>query len=153
MKEPISLRTIRRSDCSEITRQFAEQGWDKPESQYQAYCDFQELGARDVLIAELDGAFAGYLTIQWESGYLPFRERKVPEVVDFNVLKKYQRQGIGTRLMDEAERRIKQRSDYAGIGFGVYEDYGAAQILYPKRSGLGKLARRGCGCQQGEKRS
>jgi hypothetical protein len=25
--------------------------------------------------------------------------------------------------------------------------------LYPKRSGLGKLARRGCGCQQGEKRS
>jgi hypothetical protein len=40
MKDPISLRTIRRSDCSEITRQFAEQGWDKPESQYQAYCDF-----------------------------------------------------------------------------------------------------------------
>jgi GNAT superfamily N-acetyltransferase len=98
----ISLRTIRRSDCSESTRQFAEQGWEKPESQFHAYCAFQESGAHDVLIAELDGAFTGYLTIQWESDYLPFREQKVPEVVDFNVLKKYQGRGIGTRLMDEA---------------------------------------------------
>ncbi len=35
--------------------------------------------------------------------------------------------------MDEAERRIKNISDYAGIGFGVYKDYGAAQILYINR--------------------
>jgi ribosomal protein S18 acetylase RimI-like enzyme len=53
--------------------------------------------------------------------------------VDFNVLKKYQRQGIGTMLMDEAENRIRKVSKFAGIGFGVTQDYGPAQILYVKR--------------------
>ena len=38
--------------------------------------------------------------------------------------------------MDEAERRIKKVSCYAGIGFGVTKDYGAAQILYVKRDYL-----------------
>ena len=32
--------------------------------------------------------------------------------------------------------RIKKVSEYAGIGFGVYKDYGAAQILYIKRAYL-----------------
>ena len=36
-------------------------------------------------------------------------------------------------LMDEAEKRIKKTSNYSGIGFGVYKDYGAAQILYINR--------------------
>ncbi|MCB0854975.1 MAG: GNAT family N-acetyltransferase, partial [Bacteroidetes bacterium] len=90
--------------------------------------------SRDIIIAELNGEFAGYLTIKWESDYIPFREKAIPEIVDFNVLKKFQRKGIGTALMDEAEKRIKQVSDYAGIGFGVYKDYGAAQVLYIRRN-------------------
>ena len=87
-----------------------------------------------MILAEINGSFAGYLTIKWTSDYLPFRARGIPEIVDFNVLKKFQRKGIGTVLMDEAERRIKERSSFAGIGFGVYEDYGPAQILYVKRN-------------------
>jgi GNAT superfamily N-acetyltransferase len=57
----------------------------------------------------------------------------IPEVVDFNVLKKYQRLGIGTLIMNEAEARIKKVSKVAGIGVGLMKDYGAAQILYIKR--------------------
>ena len=133
MKDKIVLRDILMSDCAEISKQFASQGWDKPESQYLSYIELQKAGARDVIVAEMDGKIAGYLTINWESEYELFRERGIPEVVDFNVLKKFQRRGIGTALMDEAERRIKERSSYAGIGFGVFGDYGAAQILYVKR--------------------
>lgn len=48
--------------------------------------------------------------------------------------KKYQRLGIGSRLMNEAEKRIKKVSAYAGIGFGVTSDYGAAKILYINRN-------------------
>ena len=88
---------------------------------------------RDIIIAELNQEFAGYLTIKWESDYEPFRINKIPEIADFNVLKKHQRLGIGTILMDEAEKRIKRVSDIAGIGFGVYRAYGAAQILYINR--------------------
>jgi len=133
MKENLKLREIRKEDCQKISESFKKQGWDKPISQCQKYLAFQEQGERDVIIAEWKQEFAGYLTIKWTSDYKPFQEKSIPEIVDFNVLKKYQRLGIGTRLMNEAEKRIKKVSDYAGIGFGVYKDYGAAQILYINR--------------------
>jgi len=96
----------------------------------------QERGKRDIIIAETDGEFTGYLSVKWESEYKPFAKKGIAEIVDFNVLKKYQRLGIGTSLMDETEAQIKKVSDYAGIGFGVYQDYGAAQILYVNRGYL-----------------
>ncbi len=133
MKGNLTLRKIEKTDCQKISESFQEQGWDKPTSQYEEYLALQEQGKRDIIIAELDRDFAGYLTIRWESDYTSFRIKKIPEIVDFNVLKKYQRLGIGTGLMDEAERRIKKVSAFAGIGFGVYKDYGAAQILYINR--------------------
>ena len=133
MKGKIKLRAIRKSDCQKISESFELQGWNKPATQYEKYLEYQINRERDVIIAELDREFAGYLTIKWSSDYKPFQEASIPEIVDFNVLKKYQRRGIGTSLMDEAENRIKNISDYSGIGFGVYKDYGAAQILYINR--------------------
>ena len=133
MKGNLKLREIRKSDCQKINESFQKQGWDKPISQYEQYLQFQEKGERDVIVAELNQEFVGYLTIKWKSDYEPFRIENIPEIVDFNVLKKYQRLGIGTFLMDEAENRIKKYSNMAGIGFGVYKDYGAAQILYINR--------------------
>jgi hypothetical protein len=53
--------------------------------------------------------------------------------VDFNVLIKHRRKGAGTALMDEAERRIGERSTVAGLRVGLLADYGAAQILYARR--------------------
>lgn len=35
--------------------------------------------------------------------------------------------------MDEAEKRIFERSEVAGIGFGISADYGAAQRMFVKR--------------------
>ncbi|MCB0838923.1 MAG: GNAT family N-acetyltransferase [Bacteroidetes bacterium] len=134
MKHNLILRKIQSEDCIPISEAFNDQGWNKPVAQYKRYVEFQQEGSRDIIIAELNGEFAGYLTIKWESDYIPFREKAIPEIVDFNVLKKFQRKGIGTALMDEAEKRIKQVSDYAGIGFGVYKDYGAAQVLYIRRN-------------------
>jgi GNAT superfamily N-acetyltransferase len=49
------------------------------------------------------------------------------------VLKVFQRQGIGTMLLDRAEAEIAMRSASVGIGVGLYADYGAAQSLYVKR--------------------
>lgn len=132
-KGELKLRALTQADCKIISEAFQAQGWNKPIAQYQRYLVEQEKGHRTVIIATLDGLFAGYVTICWSANYAPFRARGIPEVVDFNVLKKYQRQGIGTAIMDEAERKIRQVSKFAGIGFGVTADYGAAQILYIKR--------------------
>jgi ribosomal protein S18 acetylase RimI-like enzyme len=63
----------------------------------------------------------------------PFRDAGVPEIQDFNVLPAFRRRAIGTKLMDEAERLILERSFVIGIGVGLHHDYGAAQRLYVKR--------------------
>lgn len=130
---PLTLRPLTSSDPPTLSAAFAAQGWDKPTAQYEAYWHAQQAGMRDVLIAEWAGAFAGYVTIVWTSDYPPFREANIPEIVDFNVLQKFQRQGVGTALMDEAERRIATHRPVAGIGVGLMHDYGNAQILYVKR--------------------
>ncbi|MTB51334.1 GNAT family N-acetyltransferase [Lewinella sp. W8] len=129
----LQLRKLTATDPEPIATAFADQGWNKPEAQYREYLRQQREGLRDVIVASWAGSFAGYLTIVWESQYAYFRDNKVPEIVDFNVLKKFQRRGVGTALMDEAERRIAERSAMVGIGVGITADYGPAQILYQKR--------------------
>jgi Acetyltransferase (GNAT) family len=59
-----------------------------------------------------------------------FGRRHIPEIQNFNVLPRFRRRGIGTRLMDEAEQKVSERSGVAGIGVGMSPDYGAAQRLY-----------------------
>ena len=129
----IKIHPIQLEDCVIIHTAFKAQGWDKPVSLYEQYLQLQENKERDVLVAKVDQVFAGYLTINWKAGYPPFREKGIPEIVDFNVLKKFQRKGVGSALMDEAESRMSKVSKFAGLGFGVTKDYGAAQILYIKR--------------------
>ena len=93
------------------------------------------------------------ITICWQSHYPPFREQNIPEIVDFNVLPKFRRQGIGAALMDEAERRVAIRSAVVGLGVGMTADYGSAQRMYAKRGyipdGLG-LHSRGQPVQYGQ---
>ncbi|NUM46840.1 MAG: GNAT family N-acetyltransferase [Anaerolineales bacterium] len=129
----LTIRELTPQDPMIISAAFAAQGWQKPVTQYETYLQESLTGTRTVLVAEWAGHFTGYLTIVWASDYPPFRAEKIPEIVDFNVLAQYQRRGIGTALMDEAERRIAERSRTAGIGVGLMHDYGKAQILYIKR--------------------
>jgi GNAT superfamily N-acetyltransferase len=131
MPDPV-IRTLEAGDVQPIAAAFAAAGWNKPASQYERYLAEQQRGERVVLVAFLHGAFAGYLTIAWQSGYAPFREAGIPEIVDFNVLPRLRRRGIGSRLMEEAEQRIAERSGAVGIGVGMDPDYGAAQRLYVK---------------------
>ena len=129
----LEITPLTAADPPLIAAAFAAIGWDKPQAQYQRYLDEQTADDRPVLVARWDGAFAGYVTVVWETGYAPFREAGIPEIQDFNVLPQHRRRGIGTALMDAAETLIAQRSPVAGIGVGLYPDYGPAQRLYVLR--------------------
>ena len=129
----LQIRALVAEDCPIMSQAFEAQGWNKPVSQYEGYLQLQQEGIRDIILAEWEEEFAGYLTIQWKSDYAWFRKRGIPEVVDLNVLKKFQRRGIAQAMMDEAEKRIKAVSKVAGIGFGMLPDYGAAQQMYVRR--------------------
>ena len=127
------IRLLEEKDISEIAKAFQELGWDKPASLYERYLKEQSMGLRDVFIAFVEEEFAGYLTICWQSSYEPFRSESIPEIVDFNVLPKFRRQGIGTQLMELAENNIARMHPVAGIGVGLDSDFGAAQRLYVLR--------------------
>jgi ribosomal protein S18 acetylase RimI-like enzyme len=129
----LRIRLLEEDDIAAIAKAFEELGWNKPASQYQRYLLEQRYEVRDVYIAFVETQFAGYLTICWKSTYGPFRAKNIPEIVDFNVLPKFRRMGIGSRLMDRAENAIAKVSPIAGIGVGMTPDYGAAQRLYVLR--------------------
>jgi GNAT superfamily N-acetyltransferase len=127
------IRLLDRQDIPPIAKAFEQLGWNKPVSQYERYLMEQISEIRDVYVAFVDEQFAGYLTICWTSSYEPFQKDRIPEIVDFNVLPKYRRHGIGTQLMDLAENEIAKKYPIAGIGVGMTPDYGAAQKLYVLR--------------------
>lgn len=65
------------------------------------------------------------------SDYSLFADRNIPEINDLNVFPEYQRQGIASKMFDEFEQIARQLSyKHIGIGVGLYEDYGKAQIMY-----------------------
>src|ERR1044071_2057436 len=127
------IRILESRDIPEIAQAFQQLGWSKPASQYKRYLREQSLALRQVFVAFVNEEFSGYLTICWPSLYEPFRKQNIPEIVDFNVLPKFRRQGIGTQLMDMAEDTIAKVNPIAGIGVGLDPDYGAAQRLYVLR--------------------
>ena len=129
----LTIRLLKIEDAESIAEAFSVQGWDKPASQYVRYFEEMQVGTRVVWVAEWDGWFAGYVTLVWESGYPPFRERKIPEIVDLNVLQTFQRRGIASALMDAAEQKAAERSLIVGLGVGLTADYGNAQRMYIKR--------------------
>ena len=129
----LAIQLLASGDVPEIAAAFAAIGWHKPAEQYYGYLVQQRDGRRTVLVARVGGVFVGYVTIDWEAEYPPFVAAQIPEIQDFNVLPQFQRQGIGTRLLDRAEALVAERSPVVGIGVGLYADYGAAQRLYPQR--------------------
>lgn len=132
----MDIRPLAAADIDPIVRAFAALGWPgKTAEQYRGYLDDQTAGRRAVLVATA-GDFAGYLTVRWESDYAPFRKAGIPEIQDLNVLPHYRRRGIATKLMDTAEDLIATRGDKAGIGVGLYADYGPAHLMYLRRGYL-----------------
>ncbi len=131
-----SIRLLELADAPIIEGAFSVFGLNKPAQKYVDYYTEQQAGTRVVLVATVDDVFAGYVTICWRSHYRPFREANFPEIVDFNVLPHFRQQGIGTRLLDEAESRIFADHPVVGIGVGMTADYGAAQHMYARRGYL-----------------
>ena len=126
----ISIITIEKSDIRGIIDAFTNSEWRVAPSFFENYLAEHEKGERVVLLAYADGSFAGHVTIKWKSGYPSFTNRNIPEINDLRVLKEFRRHGIATTLVDEAERRIFERSPVVGIGVGMYADYGPAQRMY-----------------------
>ena len=132
MKTTCSIRKMQESDIQELSRGFISQGWPSREEILTRYFKEQESGEREVLVAEVEGALAGYITILSCAKQGPFAEI-YPELSDFNVFEPFQNQVIGNLLLEEAEKQVRLISDKVTLGVGLHSGYGPAQRLYIKR--------------------
>lgn len=129
----LRVRNMERRDAACITREEIAQGWHQTIDKYLTRLEHQRQGKCIALVAEYEGSVAGYINVYLKSLEGPFGNRNLPEIVDLGVLEKYRRRGIGTALMDQAEKIAGQYADFVYLGVGLHAGYGSAQRMYVKR--------------------
>ncbi|MCR4703954.1 MAG: GNAT family N-acetyltransferase [Saccharofermentans sp.] len=131
--EKLVIRDMNEPDAQVFTDEFTSQGWHLEIAGYIKRLKDVSEGKCIALTAVYEGCPAGYVYVYLCANEGPFKEKNWPIIVDFNVLKKYQRIGIGNKLMDVAEQVASQYADTVCLGVGLCESYGAAQRMYVKR--------------------
>ena len=127
------IRDMEPADAQTITDEEIAQGWNADISKYELRLKHQAEGKSVSLTAVYLGNVAGYINVYPDSQWGAFAGQGLPEIIDFGVLEKYRNQGIGTRLMDTAERIASTRCSRVWLGVGLHSGYGSAQRMYVKR--------------------
>jgi ribosomal protein S18 acetylase RimI-like enzyme len=129
----ITIRNILDTDPQIICTEEIKQGWQGvSEDKYLKRLADQAAGKAIALVAEYKGNVAGYINIYDFSG-ADISTPKYCHIIDFGVLEKYRKHGIGSKLMDIAEQIAAECSDTVYLGVGLHSGYGSAQRMYIKR--------------------
>ncbi len=131
--EELVIRNMEEADAQLFTDAYNAQGWHESVDDYLMRLKDQAEGKCIALTAVYQGHPAGGLYLYTTAHEGPFKDKGWPEIVSFSVLQKYQRRGIGHRLMDAAEQLAGQQSDTVCLGVGLSREYGTAQRMYVKR--------------------
>lgn len=120
-------------DAEIIAAAEREQGWDASAEKYLSRIQDQQSGKAIALVAEYTEIPVGYINIYPDNTWGALGNKGYPEIVDFGVLEKYRNRGIGTILMDVAEKIASEYADTVYLGVGLHSGYGSAQRMYVKR--------------------
>ena len=133
-KSTLVIKKLEESDIPVIVDTFLKANWIKPASLFEGYYHEQQKSERFVWLAYVGGQLAGYITLKMTSQYQPFANKNIPEIMDLNVLHAFRKRGIGTHLLQLAEKKAASKSNVIGLGVGLYGGadggYGSAQKLY-----------------------
>ena len=131
--DTLLIRNMEEADAQVFTDEETAQGWKADITKYRTRLRDQAEGRCVSLTAEYEGHPAGYVNVYILGLGGAFSGKRLPEIVDFGVLEKYQRRGIGSKLMDTAEQIAGQYADTVWLGVGLHKGYGSAQRMYVKR--------------------
>jgi GNAT superfamily N-acetyltransferase len=131
--EELAIRNMEEVDAQIFFDEYTAQGWHPDIEYYRMRMREQDEGKCFALTAEYLGQPAGTVYLYMTVNEGPFKDKGWPMIVDFSVLKKYQRKGIGGRMMEVAEQIAAQYADTVCLGVGVCDSYGSAQRMYVKR--------------------
>lgn len=130
----IHVRNLRNCDPEIFAREEVKQGWlDASPEKLEMRLRDNVTGKAVSIAADYDGEPAGYVSVYPYCMDGALGGKGLSEIVDFNVLEKFRRKGVGTVLMDIAEKIAAEYSDTVYLGVGLHSGYGAAQRLYVKR--------------------
>ena len=131
--EELIVRDLEEEDAQIFTDEFTAQGWHPSIDTYKRRLTDQKEGKCIALAAVYQGHPAGYVNVYLTVMEGPFKGKGWPIIIDFSVLEKYQRKGIGSKLMDVAEQVAGKYADTVCLGVGLHSGYGNAQRMYVKR--------------------
>ena len=132
MTDTLRIRPMCADDPERIAAEERAQGWIHASAEkYETRLRDAAAGRCAALVAELGGAPVGYITVSWTPLAGPLAD--MPEIVDFGVLARIRRRGVGTALMDAAETLAAGRAASVCLAVGLHAGYGAAQRLYARR--------------------
>jgi GNAT superfamily N-acetyltransferase len=129
----INIKTLEIKDVPLLGDAFLHTVWKTKATYFEYLLSGQNKGELIFLIARFNNEIAGFLYIKWRSEYKPFADAGIPEIKDLRVHPEHRRHHVAAVLMDEAEKKIFERSPIAGLGVGLYADYGPAQQMYARR--------------------
>ena len=129
----ITIRSMEKEDAQVLYDTYASYGWHPRMETYTQYYLEQCRNERIVFIAEYRGAVAGICTLVLRPAEGPWAGCGIPEIQDLCVFFHVHRRGIGTRLMDAAEREAAKYARQVYLAVGVHSGYGPAQRMYVKR--------------------
>lgn len=132
----LTIRDMEPGDPAVFTAEELAQGWTASEEKLQNRLLAREQGRAVCLTAVYRGAPAGYVHVYPDAQTGAFGGQGLPEIVDFAVLEKYRRRGIGGKLMDAAEAVAARYANRVCLGVGLHSGYGSAQRMYIRRGYL-----------------
>ena len=130
--DKITNRSLAEADAQYFTDEELKQGWHSTPDKLLMRLRHEKEGRCLALAADFCGEPAGYVSLYFIAEGA-FAGKGFPEIVDFNVLEKFRRNGIGSKLMDIAEQLASERSDTVCLAVGLHSGYGSAQRTYVKR--------------------
>ncbi len=131
--DDIVIRDMVQPDAEAIAAEERAQGWEQSAQKYCERMSHRDAGRCIALAAEYKGSIAGYISVYPNSEWGALGGKGYPEIVDFGVLEKFRRLGIGSRLMDVAEKIASEYADTVYLEVGLHSGYGSAQRMYAKR--------------------
>ena len=131
--DALIIRDMEAADAQILNDEYTAQGWHPNIDYYHMRMREHAEGKCVALTAVYQGHPAGAVYVYFSAQEGPFKGKDWPEIVDFGVLQKYQRKGIGNRMMDTAEQIASQHADTVCLGVGLCREYGTAQRMYVKR--------------------
>ena len=106
--DEVVIRSMDEADARVFTDEYTLQGWHPDFATYHMRLKDQAEGRCIALTAVYKDRPAGSVYVYRTPHDGPFKDRGWPEIHDFSVLEKYQRKGIGQKLMDAAEKIAAQ---------------------------------------------